>query len=40
MGYYKKKGCMKVVRRKAAGMFCFDFTSTSSTYKIYLNCNN
>lgn len=25
---------MKVVKRKAAGMFSFDFTSTSSTQKI------
>lgn len=34
MGYYKKKGCMKVVKIKAAGMFSFDFTSTSSIQKI------
>lgn len=29
-----KKGCMKEVKRKAAGMCSFDFTSRSSTQKI------
>lgn len=33
-GYYKKEGCIKDVKRKAAGMFSFDSTSTSSTEKI------
>lgn len=28
MGYYKQKACMRDVKRKAAGMFSFDFTST------------